>query len=64
MLISIITGIAAGAIHVGSGIDHLVAMFPVALQNPRIAFRNGLAWGLGHSAGVLVLSIFAIVIKD
>jgi len=26
--------------------------------------RNGLAWGIGHSAGVLILSSFAILIKD
>ena len=64
MLISIITGIAAGAIHVVSGVDHLIGMAPVALRNPRIALRNGLAWGLGHSAGVLSLSILAIAIKD
>jgi len=64
MLISIITGIAAGAIHVVSGVDHLIAMAPVALQNPRIALRNGLAWGLGHSVGVLLLSMLALLIKD
>ncbi len=64
MLISILTGIAAGAVHVVSGVDHLVAMAPMALHKPRLAFRNGLTWGLGHSAGVLLLSIGAILIKD
>ena len=64
MLISIVTGVAAGAIHVVGGVDHLVAMTPVALRHPRIAFRNGLAWGIGHSAGVLLLSTIAILAKD
>ena len=64
MLISIITGVAAGAIHVVGGVDHLVAMAPVAMRHPRIAFRNGLAWGIGHSAGVLLLSTIAILVKD
>ncbi len=64
MLISIITGIAAGAIHVVGGVDHLISMTPSAFSHPRIAFRNGVTWGLGHSAGVLFLSILAIWIKD
>ncbi|WP_320667133.1 hydantoin utilization protein A [Prochlorococcus sp. MIT 1307] len=64
MLISIVTGIAAGALHVVGGVDHLVALAPVALRSPRIALRNGLAWGLGHSAGVMLLSMIAILVKD
>ena len=64
MLIGISTGIVAGALHVVSGADHLVAMTPSALQNPKSAFRNSLAWGLGHSFGVIGLSIIAIVAKD
>ena len=64
MLISIFTGLAAGSIHVVTGADHLVSMAPLALRHPRIALRNGLMWGFGHSAGVLVLSSFAILLKD
>ena len=64
MLISVITGIAAGAIHVVGGVDHLVAMTPAALRNPRVAFSNGLAWGIGHSTGVLILSLIAVFLKD
>tara|TARA_Y100001968_G_scaffold301742_1_gene314341 strand:- start:444 stop:1115 length:672 start_codon:yes stop_codon:yes gene_type:complete len=64
MIISVITGIAAGALHVVGGADHLVAMAPSGIRHPRAALRNGLAWGIGHSAGVLILSSFAILIKD
>ena len=64
MLISIFTGIAAGGLHVIGGADHLLMMAPSGMIRPRFALSNGLAWGLGHSTGVLILSTFAILIKD
>tara|TARA_B100000700_G_C14833653_1_gene755787 strand:+ start:264 stop:932 length:669 start_codon:yes stop_codon:yes gene_type:complete len=64
MLISVLTGFAAGAVHVVSGADHMVAMAPSSIQKPKSALRNGLAWGVGHSAGVLILSILGILAKD
>ena len=64
MLISILTGFAAGALHVVGGADHLVAIAPSALRQPAAALRSGLAWGLGHSTGVLVLATIAIALKD
>ena len=64
MLIGILTGFAAGAVHVVSGADHLVAMAPTAIRKPKYALREGIAWGLGHSTGVLLLSLIAILAKD
>ena len=64
MLISVLTGFASGAVHVVSGADHMVAMAPSAIRKPRLALVDGLAWGVGHSAGVLILSIFGILAKD
>jgi len=64
MLISLLTGFAAGAVHVVSGADHMVAMAPSAIQNPRLALMDGLGWGVGHSAGVLILSLVGILAKD
>ena len=64
MLISVLTGLAAGGMHVLGGADHLVAMAPSAIRHPKLALREGLAWGLGHSMGVLILSALAILIKD
>ena len=52
MLISVLTGFAAGAVHVVSGADHMVAMAPSSVRKPRVALINGLAWGIGHSAGI------------
>ncbi len=64
MLIGVLTGFAAGALHVVSGADHMVAMAPSAIREPRVALKDGLAWGVGHSAGVLLLSILGILAKD
>ena len=64
MLISVLTGFAAGAVHVVGGADHLVAMAPFSMRKPWPAMRAGLAWGAGHSAGVVVLALVAIAFKD
>ena len=64
MFVPILTGLAAGAVHVVGGADHLVAMAPFSLNRPLAACRSALAWGAGHSAGVIVLALIAIGIKD
>jgi len=64
MLVSVLTGFAAGAVHVVSGADHMVAMAPSAIRKPQVALIDGLAWGVGHSAGVLILSLLGILAKD
>ena len=64
MFVPILTGLAAGAVHVVGGADHLVAMAPFSLNRPLTACRSALAWGAGHSAGVIVLALIAIGIKD
>ena len=64
MLISVLTGVAAGAVHVVGGADHLVAMAPFSLNRPLSALRCSLAWGAGHSTGVVVLALIAIGLKD
>jgi len=58
------TGFCLGALHVVSGPDHMVAMAPSALGKPKVALKDGLAWGVGHSAGVFILSIFGLLAKD
>ncbi len=64
MIISIVTGFAAGAVHVLGGADHLLAVAPGVLHQPKMALKNGLLWGLGHSTGVVILSTLAIFLKD
>ena len=57
-------GLYAGIFHVLTGADHLVAMAPSSVTRPNKALRNGLSWGLGHSSGVILLSILVIYIRD
>tara|TARA_Y100000589_G_scaffold329535_1_gene376417 strand:- start:770 stop:1504 length:735 start_codon:yes stop_codon:yes gene_type:complete len=57
-------GLSAGIIHVVSGADHLVAMAPSSITSPKSALKNGLSWGLGHSSGIIILSVIAIFIRD
>ena len=64
MQIVILTGILAGFVHVVSGADHLIAMAPSAITTPKIAARNSISWGVGHSSGVIFLAVLAIFIKD
>jgi len=64
LLISILTGFAAGAVHVVGGADHLVSMAPFSLRKPLSALRAGFAWGAGHSAGVVLLAVISIGLKD
>ena len=64
MHLVILTGIVAGFIHVISGADHLISMSPSAIASPRIATRNSISWGLGHSSGLIFLAVLAIFIKD
>ena len=39
-------------------------MAPFSLSKPWAAFRHALAWGAGHSTGVVVLALIAIGLKD
>ena len=64
MEVVILTGILAGFIHVVSGADHLIAMAPAAISRPKIAIKNGISWGLGHSSGVIFLAVLTVFIKD
>jgi len=64
MIVSLITGIVYGAIHVLSGFDHLIPLVPTAFSHPKLAIRTGLAWGIGHSTGVIILSSIAVIAKD
>ena len=63
MLDSVVTGFGLGALHVIGGPDHMVAMAPQAMAKPKVALKDGLAWGVGHSAGVILLSLLGIFAK-
>lgn len=60
----ILTGILAGTIHVWTGPDHLTAIAPLAVRRPHRSWIPGLRWGFGHSAGVAVVGLLFLVLRD
>ena len=65
MILTALTGLLAGAFHVLSGPDHLAAVAPLALSSgDRRAWREGWRWGIGHTAGVIVVALVALVLRE
>jgi len=62
-MIPILTGLAAGGLHVFSGVDHLAALAPAAVENPANATRTGMFWGLGHGIGVSIVGGVGLVLR-
>jgi sulfite exporter TauE/SafE len=58
------TGLVAGGTHVLSGVDHLAALLPLAVGGRARAFVLGARWGIGHSAGVLVVAALAVALRE
>lgn len=54
----------AGMVHVWSGPDHLTAIAPLAARSPRGAWVPGVRWGLGHSAGVALVGLLSLWLRD
>jgi threonine/homoserine/homoserine lactone efflux protein len=63
MLIPIL-GLGAGLLHVWSGPDHLAAVAPLVTRSHREGWRIGLRWGLGHSAGVALVGLAALGLRE
>lgn len=59
-----LAGVAAGFLHVLSGPDHLAAVAPLAARAHRGAWRAGFRWGLGHSAGVALVGLLALGLRE
>ena len=58
MTMAILFGAGSGALHAVTGPDHLLSLGPAALRAaPRTSLRVGLAWGLGHAVGSLLLAV-------
>jgi hypothetical protein len=62
-MIPILTGFAAGGLHVFSGVDHLAALAPAAVENPSNATRTGMYWGFGHGIGVLIIGGIGLALR-
>ncbi len=63
-MLAVISGLAAGVLHVLSGPDHLAAIAPLAVHEPRRSWRAGARWGLGHSAGVAAVGALMLVVRE
>ena len=73
MLLAAAAGLATGLVHVLSGPDHLAAVAPMAAGTPgdpvppagsQASWRAGLQWGLGHSAGVVLIGLLLIAVRE
>ena len=58
------TGLLAGAVHVVTGADHLAALLPLSVGRRLRAFAVGARWGVGHSAGVLLIALLAVLLRE
>lgn len=63
-MLAVISGLAAGVLHVLSGPDHLAAIAPLAVHDPRRSWRAGVRWGLGHSAGVFAVGLLMLAVRE
>ncbi|GJM26280.1 MAG: hydantoin utilization protein A [Phycisphaerae bacterium] len=54
----------AGFAHVFAGPDHLAAVAPLAIDQKQKPLSAGLFWGIGHSSGVWILALAAILLRD
>ncbi len=58
------SGLAAGFVHVFAGIDHLAALLPLSVGKRWKAALLGVRWGIGHSAGVVLIAVVALEFKE
>lgn len=64
LFIAVLSGLLAGFLHVLSGPDHLAAVAPLAVSAHRRAWLAGVRWGLGHSAGVVLVGVLALALRE
>jgi len=62
-MILVLAGFLAGLLHVLSGPDHLAAIAPYAVDGKAQAWQTGMRWGIGHSTGVLVIGLLALLLR-
>jgi hypothetical protein len=67
MIVAALAGLLAGFVHVLSGPDHLAAVAPIAAplasDHDRRPWYVGALWGLGHSGGVLIVGLLALLLR-
>jgi hypothetical protein len=63
LVVAILAGLLAGLVHALSGPDHLSAVAPLVIGEPRRRWRMGLLWGVGHSLGVWTVGLLALALR-
>ncbi len=63
-MIHLIEGIIASSLHVISGPDHLAAVTPIAIESKSKSWLIGFFWGLGHTAGVILIGILFMLFRE
>ena len=63
ILVAGLAGLSAGTIHALSGPDHLSAVAPLVINERSRRWRMGLFWGLGHSLGVWLIGLIALLLR-
>jgi hypothetical protein len=64
MMLTLLTGAAAGLFHVLSGPDHLAAVAPLAVDERKRGWIAGCTWGIGHASGVVVVAVIAVLLRE
>ncbi len=57
-------GLLAAIIHVLSGPDHLAAVGPLAFNTNLRSWVVGVAWGIGHVTGMLIIGLLFLFFKE
>ncbi len=61
---SLVAGLLAGSVHVTAGPDHLAAVAPIVARDGRRGWIGGIRWGLGHTSGVIVVGVLALLLRE
>lgn len=64
MTFAFFAGFTAGLLHVFAGPDHLAAVAPLAAGGDRRMWRTGLQWGIGHTAGVILIAALLLMLSE
>ncbi len=63
-MITFLTGFVASVAHVVTGPDHLAAVTPLAIDSRKKSWMIGLAWGLGHTIGMLLIGALFVLFRE
>ena len=62
-MIIFLTGFIASIAHVATGPDHLAAVTPLAIDSRKKSWMIGCSWGLGHTAGMLLIGLLFLAFR-